>query len=439
MYSPMSCENQKLAAAESGGRLLLKGGYVVDPANQTEGVRDLLITGDRITESAELIQARPGDRVIDCCGLDIWPGLIDMHLHICDLYEVHTNTAYGAVQDGVTTGLSPGAGNTFMTPALLGAEVDRGLPINAGVYLGGANVLASMLDRQELIALFRGELADQIKAQKLSRNWITNQTAQYAVGIKEHMGHYLMPDDRIEQLIEIAAQAGMILMTHTQDIEHTRRVHRIADGRPIHLGHANAVGCGTHGNPAAAMKEVTRLCREPEVTGEFVTTMLRAGRGSREGLQMDRKAQDLALQALADGAVDILVSDGQNQSTMKGFGDTRDNIPCIIELAENGVLSRSQAVAAMTANPARLLCRRTGNQEWLKYGTLAAGAFANVAVVDRADRLATYVITNGRLTAFENRYLRSAGRAGYWVSRFGTKKNMGVGELPMYTIEQKGE
>lgn len=439
MYAQMNHEGHQLTAPEHSGRMLLKGGYVVDPANRVEGVRDLLVIDDRITESAKAIPARPGDRVIDCCGLEIWPGLVDMHLHICDLYEVHTNTVYGAVQDGVTTGLSPGAGNTFMTPALLGAEVDRGLPLNVGVYLGGANVLGSMLNQEELIALFRGELADSVKEQKLSRNWITNLTAQYAVGIKEHMGHYLMPDERISQLIEIAHRAEMILMSHTQDIEHTRRIHRIAAGRPLHLGHANAVGCGTHGEPVAAMKEVIGLCREPGITSEFVTSMLRPGLGSREGLQMERRAQELALQALADGVVDILVSDGQNQSTMKGFGDTRDNIPCIIELTENGVLPLSRAVAAMTANPARLLAARTGNQEWLKYGSLAVGAYANIAVVDRADRMATYVITNGRLTAFENRSLRSAGRAGYWVSRFGTKKRMGVGELPMYTIEQKGE
>lgn len=31
--------------------------------------------------------------------------------------------------------------------------------------------------------------------------------------------------------------------------------------------------------------------------------------------------------ALSSGKVKILISDGQNQATMKGFGDTRDNIP----------------------------------------------------------------------------------------------------------------
>ena len=96
------------------------------------------------------------------------------------------------------------------------------------------------------------------------------------------------------------------------------------------------------------------------VTAEFVTTMLREGRGSREGLQIPKDAQELAYDALASKKVGILISDGQNDATMKGFGDTRDNIPAIVELAEMGVLSLSDAVATMTCNPAELLAKKIG-------------------------------------------------------------------------------
>lgn len=59
--------------------------------------------------------------------------------------------------------------------------------------------------------------------------------------------------------------------------------------------------------------------------------------------------------------VDVLISDGQNDATMKGFGDTRDNIPAILELAEMGVLSLSDSIATMTWNPARLIAEKTDN------------------------------------------------------------------------------
>jgi len=435
MYCDMAQNKYNLSEQAQSDRMILKQGHVIDPQNGIDDIGDILIEKDIIIEVADKVKAEPGDRLIDCNGLTVWPGLIDMHLHICDLYEVHTNTAYGAVQDGVTTGLSPGAGNTFMTPALLDAELDRGLPLNTGVYLGGSNVLGSMLSEEELILLFQGRLSEPVKEQKLSRNWITNKTAQYTVGLKEHMGHFLLPDARVQQLIRIAGASDMIFMSHTQDIEHTQRICHLAAGQPVHLGHANAVGCGTHGDPCDSMKEAVRLCQEKNITGEFVTTMLRRGLGSREGLKMTRKAQNIALQACADKVINILVSDGQNQSAMKGFGDTRDNIPCLLELAREKVLTLTEAVAAMTCNPARLLEERTKNSGWKKYGHLGPGAYANIVVVDRDDQLATYVITNGVITAFENRYLRSAGRAGYWVSKFGTRKNMGVGELPLYRVK----
>lgn len=422
-----------LCTHENRGRLVLKKGLVVDPRNNLEKVCDVIVENDLISEVSNHAEILSDDRVIDCRGLEIWPGIIDMHLHISDLYEIDTRTSFGAVEDGVTLGLTPGAGSTFMTPSLLGAEVDRGLPINIGAYVGGANVLGTMLGEEELIQLFKNELPREVRDQKLSRNWITNQTAPYFVGIKEHMGHFLLPDQKLQQLFKITEGAGLVLMSHTQDIQHTERICNLAAGRAVHLGHANAVGCATHGNPTKAMKKIVELCRQQNITGEFVTSLLRKGRGSREGIQTDRNAQEVALQALADGEIKILVSDGQNHATMKGFGDTRDNIPCIIELVHNHVLNRRDAVATMTANPANLLEKRTGCREWKRYGNLSPGSYANITVVDVDDKMATYVVTNGKLTAFEHRYLRFSGKAGNWVSRFGTHKELGIGGMSLYS------
>ena len=77
-------------APAAPGRLLLKGGYLVDPKNGREGPFDLALEGDRVAEAAPHIDPRPGDRVVDCRGLLVLPGLIDMHLHMGDLFEVST-------------------------------------------------------------------------------------------------------------------------------------------------------------------------------------------------------------------------------------------------------------------------------------------------------------------------------------------------------------
>ena len=83
-------------------------------------------------------------------------------------------------------------------------------------------------------------------------------------------------------------------MSHTQDPEHAERLVSLAKGRPLHLAHATAAGCGTHMGAAEGMKRVLDLVNGDNISAEFVTTMLRAGRGSREGLQLPKESQKLA-------------------------------------------------------------------------------------------------------------------------------------------------
>ncbi|MBO5469095.1 MAG: amidohydrolase family protein [Lachnospiraceae bacterium] len=429
MYKELKSFHVNNRVGNQFGRLILKNGFCVDPQNNIEGNADIAILGDTILSVEDKICPEAGDGVIDCRDLLVVPGLIDMHLHMGDLFEQSTRSICCAVEDGITMGLSPGAGNTFMAPALLGAEIDRGLPINAGIFLGAPAVLATMMSVKELVDLFNGTLDMRIAQMRMTRNPITNATAQYIIGIKDHMGHFILSDEDIEKLFYITTEAGLVFSTHTQDPEHAERMVSLSKGRCLHLAHANAAGAGSHGDPTQSMRDVINLINGEMITGEFVTTMLRKGRGSREGLQMTESARKLALEALEAGIVKILVSDGQNQSTMKGFGDTRDNIPALLELVDDNILSLSDAIATMTCNPAQLIATRTGNSWWQqKVGNLSPASLANITVIDRNDKLATYTITNGQITAFENRLIRSGFSAGYWVSKFGYTR-MGVGDI----------
>ncbi len=418
------------------GRVILKDGYLVDPKNGIEGNYDVAFKGDQITEVG-IIEPVAGDVVLDCKDLLVIPGLVDMHLHLGDLFEVTTNPIFEAAAHGITFAFSPGAGNTLMAPSLLGAEVDRGLPINLGLYLGASNVLATSMDTEELAAFFRGECADEVAGTKMSRNPFTLSTGNLVLGIKDHMGHYVMDDDKLDRIFEVTSKAQMLFMSHTQDPAHTLRLAKLSKGRPLHLGHTTAVACGTHGDPVESMQKMIDLCKEEHITGEFVTTMLRENRGSREGLLMDKKAQDLAYQALADKVVDILISDGQCDATMKGFGDCRDDIPCILELVEKQVLSLSDAVATMTCNPAKLFHKRTGIAWWdEKIGHLGAGALANVTVIDRTNKSMMYTICNGEITGFEKRAVRRGIGAGGFVTKAGMVRKTGVGDVTLYSVQQ---
>lgn len=62
--------------------VVLQGGRVIDPRNQVDAVRDVLIVNGRIERIAERIQPPTGARLADVGGLIITPGLIDLHVHV---------------------------------------------------------------------------------------------------------------------------------------------------------------------------------------------------------------------------------------------------------------------------------------------------------------------------------------------------------------------
>src|SRR5213079_612115 len=62
--------------------LLLKGGHVIDPANERDGRMDVAVSGSQIAAVERDIPANQGAKVVDVSGLYVTPGLIDIHYHI---------------------------------------------------------------------------------------------------------------------------------------------------------------------------------------------------------------------------------------------------------------------------------------------------------------------------------------------------------------------
>ncbi|HRA47258.1 MAG TPA: amidohydrolase/deacetylase family metallohydrolase, partial [Thermomicrobiales bacterium] len=63
--------------------VLLKGGYVIDPASERDGVADVLIENGVIVAVDSNITGPEHATVVDLSGLIVTPGLIDMHVHCC--------------------------------------------------------------------------------------------------------------------------------------------------------------------------------------------------------------------------------------------------------------------------------------------------------------------------------------------------------------------
>ena len=86
--------------------ILLKNGTVVDYASNTNENLDILIENDKIKKIEKNIDVR-ADKVIDCTGYIIMPGMIDMHCHLREPGGEHKETietgSKSAVAGGFTT------------------------------------------------------------------------------------------------------------------------------------------------------------------------------------------------------------------------------------------------------------------------------------------------------------------------------------------------
>ncbi|MFA5188621.1 MAG: dihydroorotase [Patescibacteria group bacterium] len=88
------------------GNILLKGGRVIDPANNLDLIADVLIENGKVKKIGNLRVLRSVE-VIDVKGKIVCPGLIDMHAHGCDFKQAkkenYISVSLAAIMGGFTT------------------------------------------------------------------------------------------------------------------------------------------------------------------------------------------------------------------------------------------------------------------------------------------------------------------------------------------------
>src|SRR3989339_811059 len=64
--------------------ILIKQGRIIDPANNFDGIADLLIQGEKMSAVKSTLRPRSKVKVINAKGMWVVPGLIDLHCHLRD-------------------------------------------------------------------------------------------------------------------------------------------------------------------------------------------------------------------------------------------------------------------------------------------------------------------------------------------------------------------
>jgi dihydroorotase len=105
---------QSMENGENTYDIVLKGGWVIDPASGTDGLMDVAIKGGKIAQVAADIIPAEAVEVVDVSGLVITPGILDIHTHVypfqptASSYVETLNADAHFLSSGVTTTVDTG-------------------------------------------------------------------------------------------------------------------------------------------------------------------------------------------------------------------------------------------------------------------------------------------------------------------------------------------
>jgi dihydroorotase len=180
---------------------LLKGGRVVDPANGIDGVRDVLIDGDRIARVGIDLPVDGATVVEIPDGLVICPGFIDMHVHLREPGQEHKET--------IATGTASAVAGGFTAVACM----PNTTPVN-----DDANVTAYILARAADANLARvypiGAVSRSSKGELLAD--IGDLRKAGCVAITDD-GHPVATAMLLRRALEYAGMFGMPVIEHCED------------------------------------------------------------------------------------------------------------------------------------------------------------------------------------------------------------------------------
>ena len=385
-------------------KLLIKGGTAVF-ADRCE-VCDILVDGKKIVKIAKNVEEK-GAKVIDAAGLHVFPGLIDMHVHLREPgFEYKEDIASGsaaAVRGGFTqVCCMPNTDPVCDNAAVVGYIVSRGREVN-------------LCKVRPIGAITKGEKGEQLAE----------------IGKMKEAGAVAISDDgrpvanaRIMRLaMEYASDFGLICLSHCEDKD-------LVDGGVVNEGY-NSTLAGLKGIPRAAeeimlareiilaetlgkrahichvsTKGGVQLLREAKKRGVAITAetcphyftltddVITSFDANTKVNPPIREAEDVAeiREGLRDGTLDCIVTDHAPhhkdeknvEYNLAAFGISGIETSFSLSytyLVKAGVLTLGQLADRMSAAPARIL--------GLEGGVLAEG---NAADIMLADLNAKYVI-----------------------------------------------
>ena len=379
--------------------LLLKNGRVIAPANRRDAVGDVLILDGRIAAAGSTVPA--GIETLDCKGLVVTPGLIDLHVHLREPGQ--------SAKETIASGARAAAAGGFTTVVCMP---------NTSPSIDSASVAAWVIEKARAEACVRvlptGALSKGIAGEEMAPIGALKKAGVVAL---TDDGRCIQNHELMRRALEYAKMFGLVVMDHCQDYSMVGKgvmhegywstvlglpgwpaageeliVQRNAllaelTGTPIHCQHLSAAGSvrvlrEARGRGVPLSGEVCPhhiALTDGELRGYDTNFMMNPPLRSEEHVEA-------LLEGIADGTITVLASDHaphcgfekEVEFDQAPFGilglETEVGLFLDILVHKRKVIDLNRFVEMYTVNPARLL--------GLEAGTLSPGALGDVTVLD---------------------------------------------------------
>ena len=370
--------------------VLIKNGTVIDPANNINAAKDILIIKG-IIESIE----PPGKlntfnlknpQIIDAKGCIVCPGLIDMHVHFREPGFEYKETIESGCQSAVAGGFTsvavmpntnPVNDNRSVTELILSLAKSKGgikvHPIGAITQGLAGKRLSEMADLRDAGAIAFSDDGCPVMNSELMRRAF-EYSKMFNLPLIQHSEILDLTEGGCMNEGAVSTELGLKGMpTEAEDIMVYRDIALLEKtGGRLHVAHissGNSVDLVRH----AKAKGLPVTC---EVAPHHFTLTDEAVRGYDTNTKMSpplRSNKDIEKikEGLKDGTIDIIATDHaphditdkqvEYQNACFGIVGLETALPLSLKLVDEKILSMSDAIRKLTATPAQIFNLDAGN------------------------------------------------------------------------------
>ncbi|GAB6106870.1 dihydroorotase [Fusibacter bizertensis] len=370
--------------------ILLKGGTVVNPKTGLHGKKDILIDENRIIKVDDLIEADQDVQMIEVNDLYIFPGFIDLHVHLREPGFESKETIYTGSRACAKGGYTSVVCMPNTKPALHSVEVIK--------------QLQSIIEKDSVISIFpAGAITMDIAGEVLSNH---DQLFESGVVALSDDGRTTMNIEYMKKAFTSSRKWNRPVMTHSEDHEVTKTLKEsifpttaesdIVERDIALCREMNGILHISHVSTQKTIEAINNAKIEGvEVTGEAAPHHFAL---SSEKVDMSstlskvnppiRSEEDRlkVIEAIKNRTIEVIATDHaphETASKERSYGDASFGISGIESafsvsykaLVESGEIELDQFIEMLTVNPARIA--RLEN-----LGSIEPGYLANIVVVD---------------------------------------------------------